>query len=230
MPCGRACANGSVCQPCHTAGTGGPRHDGQSGRGALQPAGRLDGPARAAAGHPAAGVQRCAVFGGNHEPDRPCAEPLAQGAALAGTDLRRTAVCVDLPAAAVHAVCSGRAGRTGGLLLARRAAAALSARGGALHSAGRGTGVLDAARCCANQSGRRVQQSLRCLRAERAGCGVLPRRREQLERRAELSGRAQQAGARAGRGPARQADADGIFRGRDRDGAGACRLYDPSGA
>lgn len=68
-----------------------------------------------------------------------------------------------------------------------------------LHSAGRGAGCLDAARCCADQSGRRIQQSLRRLRAERAGCGVLPRRGEQLERRAELSGRAQQTGARAGR-------------------------------
>ena len=87
----------------------------------------------------------------------------------------------------------------GGLLLACQAAAALSARGGALHSAGRGAGCLDAARCCADQSGRRIQQSLRRLRAERAGCGVLPRRGEQLERRAELSGRAQQTGARAGR-------------------------------
>ena len=105
--------------------------------------------------------------------------------------LRRTAVCVDLSAAAVHAVCAGCAGRAGGLLLACQAAAALSARGGALHSAGRGAGCLDAARCCADQSGRRIQQSLRRLRAERAGCGVLPRRGEQLECRAELSGRAQ---------------------------------------
>lgn len=143
--------------------------------------------------------QRRAVFGGNHEPDRSRAESLAQGAALAGTVLRRTAVCVDLSAAAVHAVCAGCAGRAGGLLLACQAAAALSARGGALHSAGRGAGCLDAARCCADQSGRRVQQSLRRLRAKRAGCGVLPRRGEQLERRAELSGRAQQTGARAGR-------------------------------
>ena len=124
---------------------------------------------------------------------------LAQGAALAGTVLRRTAVCVDLSAAAVHAVCAGCAGCAGGLLLACQAAAALSACGGALHSAGRGAGCLDAARCCADQSGRRIQQSLRRLRAERAGCGVLPRRGEQLERRAELSGRAQQTGTRAGR-------------------------------
>lgn len=122
-----------------------------------------------------------------------------KGAALAGAVLRRTAVCVDLSAAAVHTVCAGCAGRAGGLLLACQAAAALSARGGALHSAGRGAGCLDAARCCADQSGRRVQQSLCRLRAERAGCGVLPRRGEQLERRAELSGRAQQTGARAGR-------------------------------
>lgn len=84
----------------------------------VQSAGRLDGPARPAAGHPAAGVQRCAVFGGNHEPDRSHAESLAQGAALAGTVLRRTAVCVDLSATAVHAVCAGCAGRAGGLLLA----------------------------------------------------------------------------------------------------------------
>ena len=127
------------------------------------------------------------LFGGNHEPDGSRAESLAQGAALAGTVLRRTAVCVDLSAAAVHAVCAGCAGRAGSLLLACQAAAALSARGGALHSAGRGAGCLDAARCCADQSGRRIQQSLCRLRAERAGCGVLPRRGEQLERRAELS-------------------------------------------
>ncbi len=74
MPSGRACTNGSACQPCHAAGAGGPRHGGQPGRGTLQPAGRLDGSARPAAGHPAAGVQRRAVFGGNHEPDRSRAE------------------------------------------------------------------------------------------------------------------------------------------------------------
>lgn len=62
MPSGRACANGSACQPCNAAGAGGPRHGGQPSRGALQPAGRLDGPARPAAGHPAAGVPALCRF------------------------------------------------------------------------------------------------------------------------------------------------------------------------